>query len=351
MSIKPNIQIYQTPASNLQNIATADLISLPDVIVEEFVDVELIDKIRNQPLPNDISTLTNATKKEEIADLVKLLGQFCTLNSLDNITTVIREIHEKLNDKEPHVIKNWVRLLTGLHPTVDAVIKEELPYFKNPFSEVIGTNTISYYADESAIDLWFWAKTPIIENNTVEFFLDAYPSPTYIRESVRQKLSNEVIEMIQDSNRTINKRFRNAIIYDALITTADVTGSEVPQGRPIPYKEAHGASLNNDWYHQSFRILDGERNKFWGKHDAIFKLYEPHPDGYFVHLLFNYITPLTPEIESEDRAYTMKSPLGVEETFPKAKFGLTTNVSSNGQPIRPSEEVVNDDSIVPEVTE
>lgn len=354
MSIRPNVQIYQSPVEEIQNLTTADLITLPDTQLRKELNQEIVDKIRNQPLPNDIAVLTSSEQKEEIADLVKLLGQYCTENSLENVLTVIREIHEKLNDKQgqPQIIKNWVRLLTGLHPKVDEVIKNELPYFKNNFSEVMGTNTISFYADESAVDLWFWSKTPLILDNFVEFFLDPYTAPTYIRESTRQKLTNEVIEYIQSANQQVNKQFRDNVIYDALLTTADVVGSEVPQRRPIPYKEAHGVALNSDWYHQTFRILDGERNKFWGKHDAIFKLYEPHPDGYFVHLLFNYLTPLIPSIKAEKRGYKRKAPLGVEETFPRAKERLEMDSIANNQRIVSNDGVtVNDESIEPEVVE
>lgn len=349
MSIRPNIQIYQTPVDDITNLVDTELISLPDVNVEDTIDVEYIDKIRNQPLPNDIATLTNVELKEDLADLVKLLGQFCREESLFKILTVIEEIHEKLNDKEPHIIKNWVRLLTGIHPKIDNVIKEELPYFKNDYSEVMGTNTISYYADESAIDIFFWTAAPLFTTNEVTFTLEPYRAPSYIRESVRQKLPSDVVEFIQESNRRVQRQFRQNVIYDATITTADVTGSEVAQQRPIGYKLAHGVALNNDWYHQTFRIMNGETNKFWGKHDAIYKLYEPQSNGYFVHLLFNYITPLTPEQEAEKRVALLKDPLGVEETFPRAKTGLQTKIVQNGQRVLDTKRLVNDDAIVPEI--
>lgn len=349
MPIKPNVQIYQTTAADVQTLDSKDLILLPDDSVSNNINLELIDKIRNQPLPNDIAVLSASSRRRDIEKLVRLLGQFCKPNSINEIIRVVSQIHETLNPEEAHIIKNWVRLMTGLHPKVDEYIKLNLPYFKNPHSEVIGTNTISFYADESAIDIWFWAKDPVIKTSKVEFFLDPYEAPHAIRESVRQKLPSSVVQFMQNANQKVNKKFRNAVIYDSLITTADVVGKEIPQKRPIPYQEAHGVCLNNDWYHQSFRILGGEKAKFWAKHDAIYKLYEPHPNGYFVHLLFNYITPLTPNVKAEQRTFKWRFPMGVEETFPTYKAGLSMESISNNQRILPVSEEVNNDVLEPEI--
>lgn len=349
MPIKPNIQIYQTTAASIQTLETKDLILLPDDNVSQFINLELIDKIRNQPLPNDIATVSASSQRPNIARLVRLLGQFCKSSSTNEIIRVVSEIHEILNPLEVHIIKNWVRLLTGLHPKVDEYIKVNLPYFKNPHSEYIGTNTITFYADESAIDIWFWSETPVIQDSKVSFFLEPYNAPHSINESTRQKLPDSVVAYMQEANQLTNKKYRNAIIYDAFITTADITGKEELQKRPIPYNVAHGVCLNNDWYHQSFRILGGEKAKFWAKHDAIYKLYEPHPNGYFVHLLFNYITPLTPRIKAEQKAYKWRFPMGVEETFPTYKNGLQMDSLANGQRILPVAESVNDESLEPEI--
>ena len=351
MNIQPNIKIFQSTTRDVIDNASVDILAIPRADTPDNIDSDYVDSIRNQPLPNNIELVTISNAKDEIEDMIKLLGSCCREDSIEEAKKVIDSIHAKFNDKPAHMIKSWVRAIKGMHPKLDEYVEENKEYFKNPFSEVMGTNTILYYADTSSIDIWYWSKSPRFKNNRVEWFLSPWKEPTYIRESVRQKLPSEVVEYVQNANHLTSKLMRRNIIYDVFLTTEDGTGKQVPQERPIPYNVAHGSALNADWYHQNYRILDGERNKYWGKHDAIYKMYEPHPDGYLVHLLVNHITPLTPFRIANDDRIAWKSPLGVEETFPNRNSGLTVTTDSVGQKILTSSTDVNETAITPvEVT-
>ena len=345
MNIQPTVRIFENTSSNVVDQNSINLIELPELNSATNIDADYMDAIRNQPLPNNLQAISISDAKNEIADLINLLGSFCANNSIEQIKGVIDQIHAKLNNKPPHLIRSWVRLIKGLHPKIDEYIQQNKGFFKNPFSDLVGTNTIMYYADESAIDIWYWSKVPKYKNNTVEWFLDPWIGPTYLRESIREKVPSDVVNYIQKANFITTTAFRRNIIFDAITTTADGTGGDTKQARPIEKNVAHGSSLNNDWYHQTYRIFGARGDKYWSKQDAIYKLDEPD-NGYLVHLLVNYITPLTPiSVVNNKRIVTQ-----VEETFPNSKPNLSVSVGNNNQKILDNSTAVDDSSIVPEKT-
>jgi len=351
MSTQPNVRIYQRSTEDVKANGFVDLLAVPRAGTNSTTDAAYIQMIRAQPLPNDIQLYSFSDVSDEIEYMVKLLGAACQEDSIDEAKAVIDQIHEKLNSKEPPLVRSWVNQIKGLHPKIDQYIENKKAYFKNPFSEVMGTNTILYYADTSSIDIWYWGKNPTFKNSRMEWFLTPWPSPSYIRESMRQKLPDEAVEYMMNAQHVTTKLMRRNVIFDSLLTTEDGTGAPTTQVRPIDHKIAHGAALNNDWYHQNYRILDGERNKYWGKHDAIYKLDEPDPGGYFVHVLVNHLTPLVPFKQANDDRIKWEAPLGVEETFPRNDANSVTYTGNNGQKINPVSGRVNDKVLKPESVE
>lgn len=336
MNIQPIVSIYQEPIINISQ----DIINLPSITDK---DDDYIELIRNYPLPNDLQLYTVSESKEEVEDLIKLIGSFCQENSLEKVKNVIDIIQKKLQNKSPNLVKSWVRLIKGLHPKIDEYISKNKGYFSTPYSEVIGTNTILYYADTSSIDIWYWADKPKFNSNKVEWFLESWPSPTYLRESIREKLPSEMVDFIMTAGNITTTYMKRNVIFDALLTTEDETGTIVSQERPIAKDIAHGSSLNNDTYHQDERIFNGIKSD--SKDDIINKLKN---DGYLIHLLVNHITPLIPYTQSKNSLSIYKKPLGIEESFPNIDESLTIKVNSNNQVVLNNETKVNDGSLKPE---
>lgn len=333
--MQPTIQIYQTSNST----GTVAVTKLPEGNIDATIDQDFIDVIRNQLLPAGIEDSTESNLKSEIEDMVKLLGAFVEEGSIEKAKTVIKSIHEKLNDKSESLVRSWVRELTNLHPKIDEYIESNLPYFMNKYSEVMGTNTVMYYADTSCVDIKFWSRNPAFKNNEIEWFTESWYSPSYIRESMREKMPSAAVAYLQNASHVTSKLMSRNLTSDAL-TTTDANGNTVAQSRPIAPNIAHGSSLNMDWYHQAYRIMSGEdNNKAWGRDDIIEKVDE---GGYLVHVLINHLNPLT-----DGKDVNVKDiDLPVEETFPGATIKSIV-VSSNGQKIS-NVDAVNDDVLVPQ---
>jgi len=352
MDIHPNIIIHQQSLDELKGLEKISLLEVPDCESKPNIDAGNIDKIRNQLLPTDIDIHTTSTYKDEIVQMVNLLNSHCKELSIDEIIKTIKEIHETLNNKKASLIKGWTRLLTSLHPLIDDEIKN-LPYWKTLYSEIIGTNTILYHADMNSIDIMFWSKKPLSNAKTcnIEWSLSPSQSPSYLRDSVREKMDSKAVEFLQNAGQATSSCLRRNIIFDAIQTTLPETGGEVPQKRPILEDVPHGVSLANDWYHQVYRIIDGDAsNKNMGRHDAIHKL---SSGGYFVHLLVNHLTPLLNITKAERRAYINKNPLGVEvDTFPfKADKELEYWSLENNDRVLPVSQTVDDNVIKPTINE
>jgi hypothetical protein len=358
--IHPNVIIYQQRAAGLKKGDALNVKSIPIEVKDtqassgsrlnqyKSSDAGTIDKIRSQPKPNEIDKETGSYYTEDIQQMVKLLGSHCKSNSIDEISKVIKDIHETFNDKDVPEIKNWVRLLTGLHPAIDKQIKQ-YGFWSMPYSEIIGTNTILYYANTNSIDITFWAKKPMFTDNQIVWTQSPWESPHYIRESTRQKLDSGIVAYMQNANHETTKYMRRNLIWESVVTTKKLTGGEIRQKRPIePVLPDinHGASLNNDWYHNYFRIMDGaDGNKSIAWHDAVCHLTQ---DGYFVHLLVNHITPLINASIAQAEATDLKG-LDAEDTFPNRPAKLRSFIDHSGQEVWNNEDFVNNDILKPEI--
>ena len=344
--IHPNTIVYQSRPESLEHRYTLSVCDIPLKPRFSNTDSGIIDHIRNQPKPNEIAKHTTSAYGGDIYQMVELLGAYCGTASLETIYGVVSAIHETLNDKAAPEIKNWTRLLTGLHPEIDRRIKY-LGYWKMPYSEVIGTNTIIYYAGTESVDITDWGNAPRFLDNEVVWFLTPWDTPHYIRESVRQKLDSAAVEMIQNANHVTTKYLRRNLIWEANITTKAGTGAEVWQDRPILPTVSHGASLNNDWYHQTYRVMNGEHMaKNYSQQDAVKHL---SSGGYYVQNLINHLTPLINISKANNATTAFKAPLGIEETFPNRSTDITVAVDNSGQPVYVNPIAVNNDVLKPEI--
>jgi hypothetical protein len=347
--IHPNVITYEQRSTDLKSRKSIPVTKLPVDAYTAQTDCGIIDQIRSQPKPNEISKYSTSFFKSDIDQVVKLMGAFCKKNSIKETFSTIKNIHGTLNAKDTPEIKNWIRLLTGLHPELDKQIKN-LGYWKMPYSEVMGTNTILYYAGPEAVDILYWAGEPKFTTNKVEWFTTPWEAPSYIRESTRQKLDSAAVEMIQNANHVTTKYLRRNLIWESRLTTEPKTGAEIPQERPIMPKVPainHGASLNNDWYHQTYRIMDGEKmDKHVGRHDAICHL---TGGGFYVHQLVNHLTPLVNVNKSQSVAARFEAPLGIEETFPRRPSGMVADIDNSGQKVYKLQTTVNNDILKPEI--
>lgn len=342
MSIKPNVIILQESDSSINALANVYMEQIPQVITNlDENDSSYINMIRCQPSPNEIDKVSISDLNFDISQMVKLLGAYCKTNSIEEIKKVVTSIHNSLPEKNVSIVKNWVNYLTGLHPKIDDHLKT-LEYWKKLYSELIGTNNIIYYADTSCIDISFWVKNPLFETNEIVWFTDEWPSPSYIRETVREKLPSVAVKFIQEAGLTCTKvQYRN-VVLESQRTTESGTGAEKGQSRPIGNGEVHGSSLNNDWYNQSMRTMPEVK-------EAMFNYAINHLDdrGVFVHVLVNHMQPLVTDAAAEKSAITFSDPIGVEETFPRANTSITIDTDLNGNRILRNPTSVDNDSLKP----
>ncbi len=342
--IYPNVITYTSRSQDLKTRTAVSIIQLPLELQSAAADRGVIDQLRSMPKPNDIAKYTNSVFGIDVAQMVKLLGAFSKPNSIAEITNVIAEIHNTLNDKDVPEIKNWIRILTGLHPEIDGQL-QNLGYWSMPYSEVMGTNTIMYYAGTDAVDISYWINPPVT-TNTVAWSTEPIENPSYVREGVRQKLNSNVVEMIQNAAFLTTKYMRRNLIWEAEVTTQVDTGNEMVQTRPIkPVTPTinHGVSLNNDWYHQTYRI---PVCKPVALANIINHLTSGGAD---IHMLVNYLTPLIDDNKAQSVTARLEAPLGIEETFPHRPTGLVADVDNSGQKVLASPTAVNNDVLVPEI--
>lgn len=342
--IYPNVITYTQRSQNMRNRTAVPIIQLPQELQSSKADRGIIDQIRSMPKPNDIEKHTNSSFGDDIALMVNLMGSYCKPNSIAEITNSIATIHETLNNKEAPEIKNWIRLMTGLHPEIDRQI-QSFGYWNMPYSESLGTNTIMYYAGQDTIDITNWVNPPV-RTNDVTWSTDPVTAPSYIREGIRQKLNSNIVELIQNAAALTTKYQRRNLIWESEVTTEAGTGNEIKQTRPIAATVPainHGASLNNDWYHQTYRIPKC-------KPIALINVVNHLTSGgYDVHLLVNYLTPLICDNKAQDVTTRLEAPLGIEETFPHRPKGLVADVDNSGQKVLASPMNVNNGVLVPEI--
>ena len=347
--ITPNVIIFQKQADGLEQVSFTPVINPPVQVASTSVDPGVIEKIRNQPLPNDIEVKTESKFKNDIKEMVNLLNAYCKTNAISEIKSVVRTIHEMMKEENPAEIKGWTKLICGAHPEIDSYIKSNLAFWKNPYSEVMGTNTVLYYADTSNIDIMFWAKAPLnlVKSNKMPAPSEIWNSPVYIRESVREKLDSRAVEFIQNAGLSTTTVLSRNTIWDAWRTTKRTTGGEIEQKRPIAdHTIANGVSLISDQWHQLYRIMSNRLNKEWGKQDIIYKLHQT--GGAFVHVLINHIDPLINIQKAADYNYEFKSPIGIEsDTFPFRTNSNTIKVNQSGERVEKVSTNVNNKSLEP----
>lgn len=346
--IHPNVIIYSTVAETLKNNKSDWIIKQPVLRPKNDQDMGMIDHIRNQYLPNEISNKSQSAYKDDITLMVKLLGSYCQPGVINKIFESVQEIHSTLGKKAPSDVKNWVRILTGLHPQIDSKLKT-LAYWQTPYSEVIGTNTIIYYPGTESIDITKWGTRPYYKTNEVKWRPTPWTHPHYIRESVRQKLDpDDVVAYIQNAGLSTTKYLRRNLIWEALISTdSNINGMEYGVRRPIkpkPPEINHGVSLNNDWYHQHYRIMT--HCKPIARDNAIAHL---DSGGVKRSYLVNHLTPLKNTHIAQRTANALKRPLGVEETFPFKSKNIVIYTDNSPQPVIKKVKKVNNDVLIPEI--
>jgi hypothetical protein len=352
--IQPEILIQNKTVQSIVNNSTVPIIEIPSGRTPGEFDVDYIDLMKNQFLPNNIIYHTVSDVDVDMGHLIKLLGAYCQEGSIDQIKAIVSEIHEILTvevidgeryERPASHIKSWVKALNGIHPKIDEYLKQEKAYFKEPFSELIGSNTLLFSAGTNNLDILFWSKEPLEMTNDVAWSTDLPTGPSYLREHMRHKLPNEVVHTIQHTNYTTQSKFFDKIKHIAHETTGE-SGAIKIQTHPIDRMDAHGSSLNYDHYHHENRILDGNKAKYWAKHDSIYKMYDQE-EGHLVHLMINHLEPLVYKKQANSKMISMQKPLGVEETFPRANPDAVVNILNNGQRSTKSEDV-EDSMLVPE---
>lgn len=342
--IHPNVVKYTDTPAAVRNRTTLPVTSLPASNLPATADRCIIDRIRSQPKPPDIHVLNTSAFASDVKLMVSFIGAYCSADAINAIYQKIQEIHDTLNSKDPPEIKNWIRLLTGLHPELDNKIRS-LGYWAMPYSEYIGTNTITYYPHLDSIDLTNWGKKPKFTTNKVEWFTEPWEAPQYIREVTRHKMSAASVDYVQNSNHIAVKCLKRNIIREAYTSTKPGTGSVYAQPRPIMPEVSHGVSLNNDWYHQTYRIMTSGGVKVLSKADAIAHLTS---SGQNVHKLVNHITPLNNICSAQSTTAQFIAPLGVEETAPH-RPSVSIEVDNSGQKVLATPSAINNNSLIPEI--
>ena len=122
--IHPNVIIYSKRSSGLITGKSAKVTDLPLSKLKDNTDRCVIDQIRAQPKPNNISKLSSSEFSEDVSQMVELLGSQCKKNSISEMYKTIEKIHNTLNDKSIPEIKNWIRIMTGMHPAIDKKLKK-----------------------------------------------------------------------------------------------------------------------------------------------------------------------------------------------------------------------------------
>ena len=343
---------------------------IPSIPKATFNSVEsnAIDVIRSIPWPNGIQNCNVSSMYRDVERMQKLLGAFQRTSSIEELRTIIFDINQCMAIKHPLYsipppyipdvgatnIRNWVRLLKGLHPRIDLELnftKETQMFFFRDVSEEIGSITVTTNADTSTIDQSAWGNgTELMHNvrgrNTLPFY-----APSYIRETLRQKLDSNVAKIIQSSNTSLATHMQRNLPTETWKSTTPITGGECWQVRPVQPMLTQGAHNNPDWYHWQYRTLTlnplmGLKEQ--GLKDSLDYLNKYYNLGDFtVHALVNHLTPLKPFAEAEKRTIEQSTPQGIEETFPTANVTQRSLTYLNGQLVNSVErDVKSDDTIL-----
>lgn len=315
------------------------IIKFPLKMLNDDSNRRVVDQLRNQPMCNDIIKYTESPFSDDLEQMIEFKGSFCKPDPINSILRSITRVHNSLNSKKTPEIKNWLRILTGIHPEIDRKIKK-LGYWKMQHSENIGTNTITYNPDYSSVDVLKWGKiTPCINNDP---HIKSNGKISYIRDSMRQKLDSPVVEFIQNANH-IGTAFllRNLTSERYMSTDSRNGGSEIVIKGTIAKETAHGCSLNADVHHNE-RM---ESIRMQCINDAISYLRRDGTDSY---KLVNHITPLTNKDISHGIGAILKDPLNIEYNIPIKGSPKKYEIDQSGQRVLKSPTDINNDVLKPE---
>jgi hypothetical protein len=110
--IYPGVITYTQRPYDLRVRAAIPVIQLPIKTKSGDADRGIVDQIRSMPKLNDIDVYSESLFKDDIIQLIKLLGSYCKVDPINEIIDNINLIHGTFNNKEAPEIKNWILKMT-----------------------------------------------------------------------------------------------------------------------------------------------------------------------------------------------------------------------------------------------
>lgn len=330
-----------------------------------FVESNFVEKIKAIPLFEGMDVQSVSTLANDVYQMRELLKCYQKKDNIKQLIGIIHSIHETFATKLIPVditpykgvgnVRNWMKLLTNIHPLVDSSIREalnQLPLFKMPFfkekSEIMAHNHTLDTSDTTNVDITLWKETSELMNNNISKLPKMWTAPSYIRENVRHKLDNNVIRLTQQANAKFSGYLARNAVKEAYFAT-DITGGRMRVLRPIlPVNilMAHGLSLVSETYHREIRVL--LMTEDYAYRDVVSYLSQYYNYGDFlVHLTVNYLHPMGLYLEGDPSAIKYQTPTGVEETFSPKTYNLTLVTDHRGNPLNIQEKKINDAVIKP----
>lgn len=330
-----------------------------------IVESNYIEKIRAIPLFEGIDVQSVSTLANDVYQMRELLKCYESKDTTADFMAVIHNIHETFATKllpidiTPYKgvanVRNWVKLLTNIHPIIDSSISDaldQLPLFKMCYfkdtSEIIGHNIILDTSDTSNVDITLWKETSEFLDNKVVKSNKLWSAPSYIRENIRHKLDSSVVRLVQSANSRLSGAMARNAVSEAFYAT-DMLGGTVRVVRPLPpIPIAHGLSLVSDTYQREIRILAMSVESAYK--DALSYLSQYYDMGDFlVHVIVNHLHPMGIYMEADCSAIKYQTPTGVEETFSPATYNLSLITDHRGNRMDIQETKINNNVIVPVV--
>lgn len=348
----------------------------PKVLYPEFIPIaprstfntvesNFIDKIRSIPLFEGMDVQSVSTLSNDIYQMRELMKGFQKKDNIKEFMGVIHNIHETFAtklipiDATPYKgvtnVRNWMKFLTNIHPIIDSSLKDsldQLPLLKMCFfkdtSEIMGHNVILDTSDTTNVDITLWKETSELFDNSISKLPKVWSAPSHIRETVRHKLDNSVVRLVQSANARLSGDLARNTVSEAFYATDPLGGiSRVP--RPLPLVPiAHGLSLVSDTYQREIRILAMSVDAAYK--DALSYLSQYYNFGDFlVHIIVNHLFPMGLYMEADCSIIKYQTPTGVEETFSPATYNLSLLTDHRGNRIDIQEAEINNNVIKPVV--
>ena len=113
--MRPLVKKFTKIVKSLTDEHTIPIIDIIDDKPDDDIDNDMINVIRNQLIPNGLTDTTKSDLREDMVQLVELMGNMNVENSISRMKLVIKDIHKSLDDKIPSMAKSWLRLLIGIH--------------------------------------------------------------------------------------------------------------------------------------------------------------------------------------------------------------------------------------------